>query len=153
MRTLLIILTVIVLIATASLLHKENDRSLVLENNVKECQVDVTSIILENPSGKFLSPAEIGEELATKWLEEYKNPLCGTRGIKSFSINEVKDGGESGNDMAVTVDFNVEPNSLEFWTMNDGTVEGNIVRDKSVNMMINRTGNTFYRIVSILPAK
>jgi hypothetical protein len=146
MKIPVLIIVFLVLIGAAFLLYKEDDRSLVLEENITECQVDPTLITFENPSGKYLSPAEIGEELASKWLNGYKNPLCGTRGIKGFTIKEVEFAGESGNDLAVNVTFDVEPNDPSLWATGTSTIENGIIRDKVAQMMVYRTGQTFYKI-------
>ena len=103
-----------------------------------ECQNDYTKIVYSNPSGKYLSPAELGEELFHPWMQNYMNMTnCTQSLIINYKVKGVGLVEETKNGAKVKIDFDVQvanpKNST--WINANGTLgEDNWINGKVLYM-------------------
>lgn len=113
--------------------------------------IDPTIITFDNPSEKFLSPAEIGEELLHQWLTLYKSDdVCENNKISEYTVNEVRGIESATSTLSVRIDINVHPivSNNSNWLVGNGALNGEWINNKIYIMDIVKEGTT-YKISNI----
>ncbi|MCF7917581.1 hypothetical protein K9L27_01070 [Candidatus Gracilibacteria bacterium] len=119
----------------------------------KNCPPDTwKDIVFDNPSEKFLSPEEIGEELWIRWIQLFKNGGCSNEQLKDFHIQQVSRFEEftplEGFFVTITFDVFPEEISSSLWQTESGKKnEDGWIRDKFLFWNIVKQG-TEYHVIS-----
>lgn len=121
---------------------------------VDGCRVDPASISFSNEEGRYMSAAEVGEELVTRLLEAYKgNAVCARNRLRDFRINSVAPMTQEKNTFIFKIDFDVQVENLEEndWMRETGRQDvDNWIRYKVAVLNAEQKNNT-YRITALSP--
>lgn len=119
-----------------------------------ECQNDYAKIVYSNPSGKYLSESELGEELFHPWIQNYLNMQNCTQSLLiNYSVKGVGLVEETKNGAKVKIDFDVQVANPEnsTWVNANGTLgEDNWITGKTLYMTYIKEGID-YKIDTIDP--
>ena len=120
----------------------------------EECNNEYEGIFFP-ADNKYLSEAEIGEELIFRWLSVYKDHIsCKQAWLEDFKINQVEHAPnvEVDEGFMVTVNFDVKPEKMRVgmsdWLAGNGVMEGDWVNKKFLFVNIVKKGDK-WKIVSL----
>lgn len=108
--------------------------------------VDLSTVTFSNPSEKFLSSAEIGEEILHVWFSEYqKNSICDAYRITEYTVNEVYGLTSEGSIIEVGINADIQPVNVSTsnWIMGNGMIDGDWIRNKAFIFTISKEGTTY----------
>ena len=118
------------------------------------CRVDPASISFSNEEGRYMSAAEVGEELITRLLDAYKgNAVCARNRLRDYRINSVAPMGQDKEVFIFKIDFDVQVENLEEndWMRQTGRQDvDNWIRYKVAILNAEQKNNT-YRITALSP--
>lgn len=118
------------------------------------CRVDTATISFSNEEGRYMSAAEVGEELITMLLEAYKgDAVCARNRLREFRINAVAPMAQDESSFKFKIDFDVRVDNMEEndWMRETGRQDvDNWIRYKVAIMDVGQQDNT-YRITKLTP--